>query len=280
MMQLVTCPLCGNDHARPLWTKNGAHYVRCNVCSLVYENPRLTEQELRDFYSDRSYFINETGEGITSGYENYFAQCTTGLQEEYFAIVERYARVSPGTYCDVGCGPGGVVKVAQDKGWNATGVEISAWAVREGKKLGLDIYEGTLFDASFPANHFDAVSMFDVLEHLTSPLEYLREIHRILRPGGVLVIETPNVDGFFTRFVYRERADLVKPRAHVCLFGPRSARYLLSSAGFVSCRIMTFPYCRRITPGYLKSLISSRIMPGRRPVQFTFNDALRIICWK
>ncbi len=279
-MEFVPCPICGQDNARPLWTKQGAAYVRCNVCSLVYENPRLSEQELVEFYSARSYFINESHQAESSGYEDYFAQCTRSLQEEYFAVIQRYAKVQRGNLCDVGCGPGGVLKIAQEKGWEATGVEISAWAVQEGRKGGVKIHEGSLLDAGFPDNHFDAVSMFDVLEHLTTPRAYLREIHRIVKPGGVLVIETPNVDGFFARYVYRERADLVKPRAHICLYGPQSARRLLAPVGFTRVKLMTFPYCRRITPGYLKSVVASRLLPGRAPVQLTFNDSLRIVCWK
>lgn len=279
-MQFVVCPLCGEDNAKPLWQKNDATYVRCTACSLVYENPRLSDEELVEFYSKKSYFIKEEEDTGTSGYENYFAQCTTGLLEEYFDLVQRYANVRRGKLCDVGCGPGGLLKIARERGWEATGVEISSWAVQEGRKAGLDIYQGSLLDARFSADSFDAVSMFDVLEHLASPREYLQEIHRILKPGGLLLIETPNVDGFFVRYVYRQNADLVKPRAHICLYGPTSARLLLEPFGFSTVKIMSFPYCRRFTPGYLKSVLTSRLLPGRKPVQLTFNDSLRIVCWK
>lgn len=279
-MESVSCPVCGQDNARFLWMKHDARYLRCTVCSVVYENPRLSEQELVEFYSAKSYFINESKETDISGYENYFAQCTQSLQEEYFALVERYANGKPGSYCDVGCGPGGVLKVAQEKGWDATGVEISSWAVQEGRKAGLKIHEGSLLDVRFPDNHFDAVSMFDVLEHLTAPRAYLREIYRIMKPGAVLVIETPNVDGFFARYVYKEKADLVKPHAHICLYGPKSSKRLIAPVGFSTVKIMTFPYCRKITFGYLKGVVVSRIFSGRRPVQLTFNDSLRVVCWK
>lgn len=279
-MEDVSCPLCGKDNARFLWTKHDARYVRCNSCALVYENPRLTDEELVEFYSNKSYFINDSASGDTSGYENYYTQCTQGLREEYFAIVEKYARVNSGAYCDVGCGPGGVLQIAADRGWNPVGVEISSWAVEEGKRNGLDIRQGSLLDAAFPENHFDAVSMFDVLEHISSPRENVREIYRILKPGGVLVIETPNVDGFFAKYLYKEKADLVKPRAHICLYGPESARQLIAPAGFSDYRIMTFPYCRKITASYVKSVIASRVKKGRAPVQLTINDSLRIICRK
>ncbi len=279
-MENTLCPLCGEDNARFLWTKPDARYVRCNSCSLVYENPRFTEQELVEFYSKKSYFIQESESSTTSGYQNYYNQCTQGLREEYFDIVERYARTKRGLYCDVGCGPGGVLKIAERRGWSAVGVEISSWAVTEGKKDGLNVIEGSLLDAKFPTDHFDALSMFDVLEHLATPKEYLKEIHRILKPGGVLVVETPNVDGFFARYVYKQDADLIKPRAHICLYGPKSAKRLFSPMGFSSIEIMTFPYCRKISPSYIRSIIASRVRRQKSPVQLTLNDSLRIVCWK
>lgn len=280
IMESIPCPLCGVDDAEYLWSKQDARYVRCKFCSLVYENPRPTAQELVKLYSSKTYFIQESETSSASGYKNYFTQCTRGLCEEYFDIVERYARKASGMFCDVGCGPGGVLKIARERGWKAVGVEISSWAANEGRKDNLDIIEGSLIDAKFPDEYFDAVSMFDVLEHLATPKEYMKEIRRVLKSDGVLVIETPNVDGFFARYVYKQNADLIKPRAHICLYGRRSANWLFSSLGFSTVKIMTFPYSRRISRGYLKSIVASRIIKGRTPVQLTLNDSLRIIAWK
>jgi SAM-dependent methyltransferase len=263
-----------------LWEKNEARYVRCKQCKLVYENPRLTESELKDFYSEESYFVRSDSSIPVVGYEDYCAQCTPKLQREYFGIVERYTARKSGRYLDIGCGTGGVVKAAQQKGWEAVGQEISSWAVEQGHREGTPIVHAGLLEAHFPENHFDAVSMFDVLEHLPSPVSYVREIYRILNHGGVLVVETPNIDGFFARHFYKEKSDLVKPRAHICLYGPTSSHRLFSEAPFSKKLIRTFPYCRRYTVAYLKGVIATRILPHRVPVQLTFNESLRIICWK
>jgi SAM-dependent methyltransferase len=278
-LERVACPLCGQDDADALWSRGDAHYVRCRACSLVYENPRLTERGLVRFYSAKSYFVAEEGSPPTSGYQDYESQVTRDLLEEYFDIVQSHAP-GPGALCDVGCGPGGLLRIARDRGWQACGVEISSWAARRARDEGLDVHEGSLSHARFPDDAFDAVTMFDVLEHLAQPGEVLHEVFRILKPGGVFVAETPNVDGFFARHVYRERAHLVKPRAHICLYGPRSARRLVSGERFSSAVVSTFPYCRRITPGYLKSLVTSRLVPGRAPVQLTLDDSLRLVCRK
>lgn len=280
MMEQIACPLCGANNAETLWSKEGASYVRCLHCSLVYENPRLSGEELKSFYSKESYFVN-TSDPSPSGYSDYFAQCTGTLLREYLNIVKReVAGRTPVHFLDVGCGPGGLVELALAEGWEASGLELSSWAVEIGRKKGIPIMEGALESALFPENHFDAISLFDVLEHLPSPHPPIREIYRILKPGGVVIVETPNIGGFFARNVYRERSDLVKPRAHICLYTPVTARRLFSEAGFRTLNITTFPYCRQYTLGYLKNLTFTLLGLGSSHTQATLNESIRIIARK
>ena len=277
-MEFVNCPLCGVDDGKYLWSKDEAEYFKCKNCSLVYENPRFTMRELQDYYSREQYYLN-SGEH-TSGYENYFTQCTPELCNEYFNIIEKFSRKKNGKLLDIGSGPGGLLKIAVQKGWEATGLEISRWAVSKGHEDGLDIIETDLLDASFPENHFDVIVMFDVLEHLPHPKEYIKEIHRILVTGGAVIAETPNVAGFYASHLYKENSDIVKPRAHICLYSPTTVKKLFLEGGFTKLNINTFPYCRKFTLGYFKNLIVSRIIPGRTSVQLTWNESLRIVAWK
>jgi SAM-dependent methyltransferase len=122
--------------------------------------------------------------------------------------------------------------------------------------------------------------MFDVLEHLPSPVDYVREIFRILKPGGCILVETPNIDGFFARHVYRQKSDLVKPRAHICLYSPRTAARLFREVPFVKTDITTFPYCRHYTPGYFKSVIVSHLTRRGAATQLTYNESMRICARK
>ncbi len=279
-MELIACPLCGDKNSTPLWSKEGASYVECMNCSLVYENPRLTGEELKSFYSSETYFVNPQADS-PSGYSDYFSQCTGTLLREYLEIVRREVRDrTPVRFLDVGCGPGGLVELAIAEGWNASGVELSSWAVEIAKKKGLPIIEGTLESARFPDDSFDAITLFDVLEHLPDPHPPIREIHRILKPGGVVIVETPNIGGFFARNFYGAQSDLVKPRAHICLYTPATARRLFTEAGFPKITITTFPYCRRYTLGYFKNLAFTLLHIGTSHTQATLNESLRIIARK
>ena len=279
-IERVCCPVCGNNEHVELWEKGGARYVECKECKLVYENPRLTAEGLKRLYSQESYYIQKPSGEPNSGYENYFVQCTPALQTEYFSIVQQFAEVNTGRFLDVGCGTGGVLGVARKRGWEAVGLEVSDWAVEQARKQGNTIVNATVLEARFPDDHFDAVSMFDVLEHLPSPVDYIKDVYRILKPGGVLVMETPNIGGFFARHLYKEHSELIKPRAHICLYTPYTVGRLCSCVPFSKVRIQTFPYCRRYSLGYFKGLMATRILPRRTRVQLTINESLRIACWK
>ena len=255
--------------------------MECPDCHLVYENPRLNDEELKQFYSAEDYYISRADDQNRKGYLNYYSQCTHVIAEEYFRILNQHVKASSGIkFLDIGCGPGNVLHIAGDHGWDCTGLELSRWAAEMAHKSGLNVIEGTLADAHFPENHFDVISMFDVLEHLPYPVDYVERIYKILKPGGVVVVETPNIFGFFARHIYKQKSELVKPRAHICLYSKQTASMLFRSAPFSRVKVETFPYCRNYTGGYFKSVIVSRLKNGADPVQLTWNESLRIIAHK
>ncbi len=280
-METVRCPLCNSADVRQLWSKGQVHSVQCRDCSLVYENPRLSEQDLVSFYSQESYFISAGKDDPGSGYTDYFSQVNRSLIKEYLNILEQYAPKQDSIrFLDIGCGPGLLLQAAQEKGWDATGVEVSAWAVTEGKKKGLRIFAGPLPEAAFSDDSFDIISMFDVLEHIPYPVQYVREIRRILARTGVVVTETPNVAGFFAKNLYKADSEIVKPNAHICLYSPITARRLFAAGGFSRLMIDTFPYCRHYTLGYFKSVLLTRLTRQQPKRQLTYDESMRIVAWK
>jgi 2-polyprenyl-3-methyl-5-hydroxy-6-metoxy-1,4-benzoquinol methylase len=94
---------------------------------------------------------------------------------------------------DVGCAGGAFPKAAKDLGFDVVGVEPSTWLAEQGRSLyGLDIRAGLLQDQNFPDQSFDLISLWDVIEHLPDAHAVVGDIHRLLRPGGHLIVNTPD----------------------------------------------------------------------------------------
>jgi SAM-dependent methyltransferase len=125
----------------------------------------------------------------------------------------------------------------QTNKWQVTGVEVSEPGIRYAREcLGLDVFHGPLEDARFPEHHFDAVVMWDVLEHVHRPKDTLRETHRVLKPDGVLVFRIPLLDSWDHKLFGPYWAGWDAPR-HLTLFSRHTLNLMLTSAGFRVARI-------------------------------------------
>ncbi len=135
---------------------------------------------------------------------------------------------------DMGCGNGHWLPVAQAMGWDAYGMEPDPEAVAVAEKLGRPVQQGGLPQTGWPDGSFTSVTLNHVIEHLHDQVNALREIYRILEPGGWVWITTPNTDSFsHGRFGQHWRG--LEPPRHLVVFNTQSLRYLLHNTGFLSC---------------------------------------------
>ena len=183
------CPLCEETGARTvyrlpkerLFPTRSDSVVACSGCGHRYLYPLPDDQELQEIYKSDAYWSMDYFNGHLEDYEK-------GLSE-----LEQVAP-SRGELLDVGCASGVFLNLARTRGWHSTGIDPSQYASRRAEeRFGLSVIVGVLGDASFSEGRFDAVTLWDVLEHLRAPSVSLREIWRILKPGGHLVIQTNNV---------------------------------------------------------------------------------------
>lgn len=136
-----------------------------------------------------------------------------------------------GRLLDVGCGHGAFLAVMRDLGWKVAGVELDPVAVTVARDhFGLDINQGPLEEARFSDNQFDAITISHVIEHVADPVGLLRECHRILEPGGRIVVVTPNIESLGHRIFGEAWRGLEVPR-HLVLFSTRSLRRCAEGAG-------------------------------------------------
>jgi 2-polyprenyl-3-methyl-5-hydroxy-6-metoxy-1,4-benzoquinol methylase len=152
-------------------------------------------------------------------------------------IVETFADSrQTGQLLEIGCGGGIFVRAASAAGWQVWGTEISPSCVELLRPiLGERLHQGSVLDVPFPAGSFDGVAMIEVVEHLDDPGAYLQAIRRLLRPGGRLLLTTPNAGGSAARVLgHRWRAVTDE---HLNYFGRASLVHLLDRHGFDTVRV-------------------------------------------
>ena len=202
----VACPMCGQDRARPyrlrMYRMGSMTFdlVRC-PCRMVYVNPRPDGPTLGKMYDDPSYYTDGYNLGVES--ENYFDRKDEllALYDETVGELERELGVSQGDLLELGSAGGFFIEAARRRGWSVRGIELSPPAAEYSKReLGLEVFEGLLEDAPFEPQSFDVALADNVLEHTLRPDEVLRDLAKLLRPGGHLIVIVPSyVNSIFFR---------------------------------------------------------------------------------
>jgi 2-polyprenyl-3-methyl-5-hydroxy-6-metoxy-1,4-benzoquinol methylase len=157
---------------------------------------------------------------------------------ERIALMAAQLDVPAPRYLDVGCSTGFVVEAAREAGWDAVGTDLNPSAVEFGRSRGLDLRTTTLEAGGFEAGTFDAISLFDVLEHLIEPAAVLRSCARLLRPGGIVFLYVPNYDSA-SRLLMGKDAHFIWPTHHLNYYTPVTIRDLLAREGYETAYLAT-----------------------------------------
>lgn len=145
-------------------------------------------------------------------------------------------------YLDVGCATGTHVQIFTDLGLDACGVDPSEQPILLGQQAGRNLYLGTLDEVNFPSESFDLISSYEVIEHVPNPVEFLKEITRVLKPGGVLILGTGNFDSW-TRRLRRDRWDffnLMGHGGHICFYSPKTFKKIAPMVGLQLVKANTY----------------------------------------
>lgn len=204
--QLLPKCVCGSDCSTGGETL-GIPIQRCTECGVVRQCVLMSEEDLvawyRDQYLTKAYYHS---------YEHDYAVAQLRLKA--------YGLTSGTRLLDVGCGNGAFVRAARDAGAEAWGQDLSSTSESE------FVYVGALEDIAFPTDDFEVVTVHDVLEHLVRPLEALREIRRLLRRPGKLILDFP-------RFHHSDGKHHWKKVEHLWMFNEEQLTKLVQDAGFV-----------------------------------------------
>jgi 2-polyprenyl-3-methyl-5-hydroxy-6-metoxy-1,4-benzoquinol methylase len=136
-----------------------------------------------------------------------------------------------GRLLDVGFGNGGFLKIASEMGWNAEGIDFDPKAVEVARGRGLNVRCASVSELSRHGAQYDVITISHVIEHVHYPVDVLRDLYCLLKPGGLLWLDTPNLSSFGAQRYGANWVSLDPPR-HLILFTPKSLRTSLITAGF------------------------------------------------
>jgi 2-polyprenyl-3-methyl-5-hydroxy-6-metoxy-1,4-benzoquinol methylase len=228
------CPTCGRSDAAPELEKDHMTIVRCRACDLVYVSPTFDEAHYKRVYVSAEYQEIVRDLGIRS-HEYRVRRFGT---ERIELMLRHLPYDSRPRYLDVGCSTGFVVEAARDRGWEAIGIDLNPSAIEFGHERGLDLRHVALEDGGFAPASFDAISLFDVLEHLLDPVRTLRTCSQLLRPGGILFLYVPNYDSA-SRLLMGADAHFIWPTHHLNYYTPTTIRDLMTREGLTTEYVAT-----------------------------------------
>jgi len=225
------CNLCAGEDFRLLFAKDGYDILRCRGCGLVFTHPVPDAGALSAVYG-RGYFEG----GLYRDYRDEVAFRGSDYRR-WLAWFGRVTGLPGGRWLDVGCATGAFMAEARARGWEVRGVDISAYCAGEARAAGLDVIEGTVRSLPPGWTGFDAVSMWDTIEHLADPAGDVAAAAARLRPGGWFVASTGDAASLAARLLGR-RWWLMLPPVHLYFFSRATLEGVMRRAGLtpVACR--------------------------------------------
>lgn len=297
----INCPLCGKDLYSILFPstlkkgdfdpqiikedlkntlgnyKKHSRIVKCKSCGLVYTNPMENVSKLSEGYEevvDDEYLQTEKYRKI--------------LSLEHLKNIEKFKK--KGKILDVGCFAGYFLELAIERGWKAYGIEPSLWANKIAKKRGINIISDSIEKASLKDNCYDAITLWDVIEHLPNPKQVLKKCYASLSNGGIMALGTPNMESLISKILGSNNPYIL--RMHLVFYSPETLGRMLDEVGFKTVKI--YSYGRTFPVSYIldrirlnnilyksfQNLINSFPGVSNYPIHLNLRDSFTVIAQK
>ncbi len=224
------CKICNSDRIfKYHQASDGSQIYKCGDCKIQFLNPQYSDEFLLQFYAG---YTRDQGS---------FDETLFKSHSECLLYLEKF-KPFKGQLFDIGSGNGHLIQKAKERGWIPTGYDIDFDTVKEiNRKSGVQMLCGKFEKIEHKKEEYDAVTMLHVFEHLKDPVQYLKIIHSVLKPEGILFIALPNIhsrSALFKLFLEKTGikkkniADYYDTQHHLWYYTPDTIRYILETYGF------------------------------------------------
>jgi 2-polyprenyl-3-methyl-5-hydroxy-6-metoxy-1,4-benzoquinol methylase len=251
----IPCPVCGVARWRPWGTVRGEALSQCEQCHLAATADFVEGRK----NPDTLYDVEPAHAEI---YARHYLPHRRALYARCLPQLDRFRET--GRLLEVGSGYGYFLEMAAQAGWQAEGVEISRYCCEIARLRGCRVHHGHLHEAALGASTYDCVVLWDVIEHFTHPDAILRQCHALLRPGGAVLMRTPDARALARSFdparaAYRSLAYPANTAEHVFHFTPRDLAALAANSGFMTDAIdHAGPWRERVISGNNRAVWAGR----------------------
>lgn len=230
----VNCPFCDEKQYHNKFILNGFTHVRCDKCYTVYVTPRLKDEYVDLLYSDEYYselYINS----MIPAFETRKAL----IGQRKYKQVEHYA--NKGSVLDIGCGIGEVIDVFNDNEWDCHAIEFNPGALNWLRQKEINVTD-VHFNEYNTKLKFDVIMAWGVVEHVLDPLNFLKKVHKLLKPGGIFVSEVPHGNSLlvdYSRVSGKDPERILMGEQHIVLYSVDAYRDLHRKAGLEQVHLQT-----------------------------------------
>lgn len=263
------CYLCGtqgkllySEVVDKLFSSNGQwSFYKCTntECDLIWLNPMPVEEDIysayKNYYTHSNPVENNNGlRGIYSRIQSAYLSFAYGygnsksilkyilyldpdrLENTKYKVM--YLKNIKGRLLDIGCGDGSFMEFMNRYGWETSGIDFDPKAINTAKLKNINVKLGTLEEQKFSDNYFDVITLSHVIEHVYDKVKLLKECYRILKPGGKVVVSTPNTQSLCHN-KFKENWRGLEPPRHIHLFSPQTIVNMVKKSGFYKFKVFT-----------------------------------------
>lgn len=229
----IACPVCGAHDYKPHYQLKVGKIVKCQQCDVKYVTPRAEWDHLYDTIN--SWSEQDVNDSLRLGIA--YAKSTQKMYRRFLDMVEKVHDIPGRKLLDVGCSTGAFIDVAKAD-WQCSGLELGKEAAEYTRqRFEIDVQQTTIADGKYKDASFDCICISEVIEHLEFPKQDMQKLYQWLKPGGSLLITTPNYDSLYRRLHGANWWVVNCEDEHIIFFNKADMHNILEDIGFEIKRV-------------------------------------------